>query len=71
MGERGGPDLKAAASIVIELAGVIAVTAGCALLAPWLGLIVGGLLLVLVGAAINPPVRPAAAEAPREIEAAL
>jgi len=40
-----------------ELAGVAALVAGFWVLAPWLGLVIGGLALVLVGLAIDPPSR--------------
>jgi ammonia channel protein AmtB len=38
---------------VVQLLGLIAVTAGAALIAPWLGLIVGGVLAVLAGIALE------------------
>ena len=38
---------------IVQLLGLIAVTAGCALVAPWLGLIVGGALAVLAGIALE------------------
>jgi len=38
---------------VVQLLGLIAVTAGAALIAPWLGLIVGGALAVLAGIALE------------------
>ncbi|QBP29667.1 hypothetical protein SEA_TYPHA_10 [Mycobacterium phage Typha] len=52
------------ASAAIQLAGVVAIMAGCWVLAPWLGLVVGGLLLVVVGLAIDPPARKAKQPAP-------
>ncbi len=33
----------------LQLAGMAAITVGCFLLAPWLGLIAGGVLLTVVG----------------------
>lgn len=44
-------------SAVVELCGIAAIIWGFALVAPWLGWIVGGLALVLVGVAIDPPTR--------------
>lgn len=41
----------------LELIGVAAVTAGAWVLAPWIGLIVGGLLVGAVGVALDPPRR--------------
>jgi ammonia channel protein AmtB len=38
---------------VVQLLGLIAITAGTALVAPWLGLIVGGVLAVLAGIALE------------------
>lgn len=43
------------ASMVVELAGIAAITWGFAQIAVWLGWIIGGLALVLVGFAIDPP----------------
>jgi ammonia channel protein AmtB len=37
----------------VQLLGLVAVTAGAALIAPWLGLIVGGVLAVLAGIALE------------------
>ncbi|AMQ66946.1 hypothetical protein SEA_CRACKLEWINK_10 [Mycobacterium phage Cracklewink] len=45
------------ASGALQLAGVAAITYGCWLLAPWLGLIIGGVLVLLVGMALDPPAR--------------
>ncbi len=44
-------------SAVVELCGIAGIIWGFALITPWLGLIVGGLALVLVGVAIDPPIR--------------
>ena len=38
-------------ALVLQIVGAVAVTAGCALIAPWLGLIVGGVLLTAFGVA--------------------
>lgn len=38
---------------VVQLLGLAAVTAGCALVAVWLGLIVGGVLAVVAGVALE------------------
>lgn len=38
-------------SSLLELLGIAAITAGCALIAPYLALIVGGILLVVLGVA--------------------
>lgn len=48
---------KAAVSAGAELAGVGLIVAGFWLIAPWLGLIVGGIALILVGLAVDPPAR--------------
>lgn len=40
-----------------EIAGIAAIVAGFAQLAPWLGWISGGVALVAVGLAIDPPGR--------------
>lgn len=42
-------------STFLELAGVVLVAAGAYTLAPWLGLIVAGVLVVTVGVALDPP----------------
>ncbi len=44
-------------STLLELAGVTLVAVGAWLLAPWLGLVAGGVLLVALGLALDPPVR--------------
>ena len=38
-------------ALVLQIAGAVLLTAGCALIAPWLGLIVGGLLITAFGVA--------------------
>ena len=38
-------------ALVLQIAGAVLVTAGCALIAPWLGLIVGGLVITAFGVA--------------------
>lgn len=40
-------------STVLQLAGVVAITTGTALLWPFAGLIVGGIFLVLIGLAVS------------------
>lgn len=47
------------ASMIVELLGISAVVWGFAQIAPWLGWIFGGLALVLIGLAIDPPSRGA------------
>lgn len=37
--------------------GLIALVAGCAMVAPWLALVVGGIALIAVAAAIDEPPR--------------
>ena len=37
--------------LVLQIAGAVLLTAGCALIAPWLGLIVGGLIITAFGVA--------------------
>ncbi len=44
-------------STLLELAGVALVAAGAYALAPWLGLIVAGVLVVTVGVALDPPAK--------------
>lgn len=44
-------------STLLELAGVTLVAAGAYTLAPWLGLIVAGVLVVTVGVALDPPAK--------------
>ena len=38
-------------ALVLQIAGAVLLTAGCALIAPWLGLIVGGLVITAFGVA--------------------
>lgn len=45
------------ASACVELVGVAAIVWGFAQIVPWLGWIVGGIALVLVGLALDPPRR--------------
>ena len=40
-------------ALALQVLGAVVVTAGCAVIAPWLGLIVGGLLIGLFGVAIE------------------
>lgn len=47
--------LMAVLSAMVELVGIAAIVGGFWLLAPWLGLIVGGIALVVVGLALDPP----------------
>lgn len=44
-------------STFLELVGVAGVAAGAAMLAPWLGLVVGGLAVAAIGVALDPPRR--------------
>lgn len=37
----------------LEVAGLVAVAVGCWMLAPWLGVIVGGLLAIAAGMAVH------------------
>lgn len=43
----------AVVSTALEVAGLVAVTTGVSLLAPWAGLVVGGVLLVVAGVALD------------------
>lgn len=45
-------------SIAAELSGIAAITWGFSQIFPWLGWIVGGVCLVLIGLALDPPRRP-------------
>lgn len=45
-------------ALLLEVAGGVAIVAGCALLALWLGLIVGGGLLVLLAQGIGAETGP-------------
>ena len=38
-------------ALVLQIAGAVLLTVGCALIAPWLGLIVGGLIITAFGVA--------------------
>lgn len=38
-------------ALVLQIAGAVLLTAGCALIAPWLGLVVGGLIITAFGVA--------------------
>ena len=51
----GGQFVTRVASTIVELFGIAAITWGFVQIAPWLGWIVGGLALVLIGFAIDPP----------------
>lgn len=53
-------------SFLLEIAGVAAIVFGLWLLSPVAGFIGGGLGLILIGLATNPPVR---SRAPKQIEA--
>ena len=46
-----------ALSTVLELTGLVLVAGGVFLLAPWLGVTVGGVGLVALGLALDPPRR--------------
>lgn len=47
-------DLREPVSTIAELGGIIALTAGFFMLAPWVGLVVLGLCLVILGVAMSP-----------------
>jgi hypothetical protein len=49
--------MKLVVATILEVAGILALSAGFFLLAPWLGVVVGGLCLVLLGIAVDPPAR--------------
>ena len=49
--------MRAVLSAACEFAGLSAIIFGFFLIAPWLGWIVGGLAMVVVGLAIDPPKR--------------
>lgn len=54
----GQPDVsRLVLSGLAELLGIAGIVWGFAQIAPWLGWIVGGIALVLVGLAIDPPGR--------------
>jgi len=38
-------------ALALQIVGLVAITVGCAVLAPWLGLIVGGVLVTVFGVA--------------------
>ena len=38
-------------ALALQIAGAVVVTVGCMLIAPWLGLIVGGLIITAFGVA--------------------
>lgn len=44
-------------SALFDLAGLAAIVWGCSLIAPFLGFIVGGLGLILLGLVVDPPAR--------------
>jgi hypothetical protein len=43
-------------SYCLEIAGIVSITAGCAMIAPWLAFVVGGILCVLFGVLTTPHV---------------
>lgn len=49
--------MKRIASGVLEVVGLTVAAAGLWLLAPWLGLLAAGVVLVTCGLAIDPPAR--------------
>lgn len=50
-------DIRLIVSGIAELLGICAIVAGFSLIAPFLGLIVGGFCLILLGLAVDPPAR--------------
>ena len=50
--------MRPVVSALFDLAGLAAIVWGCSLIAPFLGFIVGGLGLILLGLAIDPPKKP-------------
>lgn len=50
-------DVRFILSAIVELAGVAALVWGCSLIVPFLGFIVGGIMLFILGLAIDPPKR--------------
>lgn len=56
-------DIRFVVSTLLELCGVAAVVWGCTLIAPFLGFIVGGVGLIALGWATDPPAR-----APKEVK---
>lgn len=55
--------MKFAVASLFELIGIAVMAFGLWLLAPWLGVTVGGAALVLVGLMVDPPVRSGRSEA--------
>lgn len=53
--------MTTALSTLLEILGLVLLCAGLYLLAPWLGVSVGGLGLILLGLALDPPRRGPAA----------
>lgn len=50
--------MKSAVSAALEVAGVAAIAYGLSLLAVWAGVVAGGVGLVLLGLAVDPPAKP-------------
>lgn len=54
---KGAGLTRIAAATLAQLAGIAAITTGCYLIHPAVGWVVGGLLLVALGVALDPPKR--------------
>lgn len=50
-GQQKDVDWRGIGSSWLEVAGIVAITVGCAMIAPWLAFVVGGVLLVILGVA--------------------
>lgn len=55
-GARGGL-VRLVISGVLELLGLAAIVWGCSLIAPFLGFIIGGVGLMFIGLAVDPPAK--------------
>ncbi len=49
-------NIRAILSLLLELAGLVAIVYGFWLIFPFLGFIVGGIAAILVGLAVDPPI---------------
>jgi ABC-type phosphate transport system permease subunit len=50
-------NIRAILSLLLELAGLVAIVYGFWLIFPFLGFIIGGVSAILIGLAIDPPIR--------------